>query len=110
MVDDLPRLHYSEREGSAVERLEATLRMLDGPMSVSNALVPYEAYDVGDNDVRPNPRAEDLGYVSGYELAVETDHKSGRVIMSDPPNWALAGESYIHAAQADVIEDITEWA
>lgn len=108
--DNLPKLHDLEKNDSAVKRLEAHLRALDGPMSVSNALVPFEAYDVGDTDVRANPRAGDLGYPEGYECAVELDDESGRVIMSDPPNWALAGETYIHAAKEDFIDDLTEWA
>lgn len=107
--DYLPRVHKSEREPSAVDRLEAALRRLDGPMSLSNAVVPLEANDVG-GDVRANPRASDLGYPEGYELAVEQDPESGRVIFSDPPNWALAGDVYIHADPEDVIEDITQYA
>lgn len=105
--DNLPKVHESE-EGSAVDQLRGVLNRLDGPMSVSNALVPLEANDVGEVDVRANPRACDLGYVEGYECAVE--HESGRVVMSDAPNWALAGDTYMHADEDDFIDDITDWA
>jgi len=106
--DHLPRVHDLERADGAAERLEVMLRELDGPMSVSNALVPFEAYDIGDTDERPNPRASDLGYPEGYECAVERE--GGRVVMSDAPNWALAGETHMHADEDDFIDDITEWA
>lgn len=106
--NDLPRLHESERDGSFVEKLKYTLGELDGPMALSQATVPKQAEDIGDTDERANPRAGDLGYPEGYELAVE--HDGGRVVFSDPPNWALAGESHMHADEADVISDVTEWA
>jgi hypothetical protein len=93
----------------AVQYLEDVLRQRDGPLSVSTATVPARATDVGD-DCKAQPRACDLGYPEGYECAVEEDPKSGRIIMSDPPNWALAGDSYIHAAEEDVIDDVREWA
>jgi hypothetical protein len=130
MVDNpnnLPKVHPIEKADGAARRLEILLRTLDGPMSVSNALVPREANDIGDVDERPNPRACHLGYPEGYECAVEhevvpsrgvgtTESESegsdegGRVVMSDPPNWALAGDTYMHADEEDFIEDVADWA
>jgi hypothetical protein len=118
--DNLPTLHENERADTAVERMRDTLNALDGsPMAVSNALVPLEAHDVGDVSIDPNPRSAaladsdidcDNGYVEYGGCVVETDEKSGRVIMSDPPNWALAGETHMSADEGTFIEDITEWA
>lgn len=133
MDDNLPKVHDSE--DGAVDRLRTALTDLDGPMSVSNATVPLEANDVGDVPINANPRACDLadadidadnGYVEGYECAVE--YESGRVVMSavpsmdgatksdstdsdkDGPNWALAGDTYMHADEGSFIEDVTDWA
>jgi hypothetical protein len=106
--EHLPVVHDIEQEDGAAAQLERALRELDGPMSVSTALVPMEAFDIGDVAERANPRASDLGYPEGYECAVE--YESGRVVLSDAPNWALAGDTYIHADEDDFIEDITAWA
>lgn len=94
------------RSGAA-ERLERELRRLDGPMSVSNALIPKSAGDIGDVDIEANPRASDLGYPEGYECGVTEE--AGRVILFDGPNWSLAGETYINADEDDFIEDLSEW-
>jgi hypothetical protein len=104
VTEDLP----APTDDSALERMEATLRDLDGVMALSNATVPLEATDVGDVPIDPNPDASALGYTKGYELTVETE--GGQTIFSDPPNAVLAGECYVSAAPEDVIDDVTKWA
>lgn len=118
--DNLPRLHESERTMAAVEKMRETLNALDGsPMAVSNALVPLEASDVGDVPIDANPRGRaladsdmdcDNGYPEHGGCVVEKDERSGRIIMSDPPNWALAGDTHMSADEGTFIDDITEWA
>lgn len=106
--ETLPKLHESEREDTFLDKLKFRLGKLDGPMAVSQATIPARAEDIGDVDERANPRAGDLGYPEGYELAVEKER--GRVVFSDPPNWALAGDTHLHADPDDVIEDVREFA
>lgn len=120
MTDNLPRLHENEENDTAVERMRSILNDLDGsPMAVSNALVPLEANDVGDVPIDANPRGRvladsdmdcDNGHPEYGGCVVETDERSGRIIMSDPPNWALAGDTYMSVDEGTFIEDITEWA
>lgn len=66
-ADNLPRVHRSEREETPLDRLERTLRARDGPLSPSNAFVPPEPDDVGE-DLREMARAPDLGYVEGADV------------------------------------------
>ena len=101
----LPEVHNSEM--GAVRQLRETLNALDGAMSMSNALIPMEAVDVGDTDMNPNPRPHELGHAEGY-CVVEEEH--GRIIFGDGPNAVLSGERHINAAEGDVISDITNWA
>lgn len=110
----LPTLHESE-EG-AVYRLRSTLNKLDGAMSVSNALIPMEAYDVGDVPIDANPSPRDLADAdieadTGQPVAhCSVERTDGRVIMGDGPNAVLSGEAHINAAESDVIDDVTNWA
>lgn len=106
--DNLPVLHDLEKAEGGAQRLETQLRQLDGEMGVSNALIPYEAYDVGDVPVKENPRPEDLGYAVGGYCHVEKE--AGRVVFCDGPNAVLAGETFVQASEDDVIDDVTEWA
>jgi len=105
MTDDLPKLHKSET--GAAYQLRDILNKLDGPMAVSNALIPMSAHDIGDELLPANPSPRDLGYAEGY-CTVEKER--GRVIMCDGPTAVLSGETYINAAEGDVIDDITNWA
>jgi hypothetical protein len=80
---NLPRLHTSETEDGPVDRLERTLRADDGPLSPSNAFVKPEAEDVGD-ELRANPRGEDLGYYADANADVSTStHNEFDVVMFD---------------------------
>lgn len=118
--DALPSVHGREEVDTAVGRLRETLNELDGsPMAVSNALIPLEAHDVGDVPIDANPRgaaladsdmACDNGYIEYSGCVVEKDERSGMYVMSDPPNWAVAGETHVSADEGSFIEDVTEWA
>jgi len=118
--NNLPRLHGSEDDDTAVERMRSILNDLDGsPMAVSNALIPLEAHDVGDVPIDANPRGRaladsdmdcDNGYPEYGGCVVEEDERSGCIIMSDPPNWALAGDTHMSVDEGTFIDDITEWA
>lgn len=101
----LPKLHV--RETGAAYKLRDTLNKLDGPMAVSNALIPMSAHDIGDVSHDPNPSPRDLGHAEGY---CTVEHERGRVIMCDGPTAVLSGETYINAAEGDVIDDVTNWA
>lgn len=97
--DNLPRLHHTERTGP-VARLRGELARLDGPLSVSNCLVPVKAYDVGDSEFDPNPRASDLGYL---DITLDTEFSNGEFVMFD-----YTGQ--IRADPDDVINNLESWA
>lgn len=102
-MDDLPRVHKSERALTCVDRMEAYLRSLDGPLSISTARIPDVA----------TPDATDLGYPESLvdrNCEVIEDPLNGRVAFCEPPNRPLAGEMFVEADEADVIEDLSEWA
>lgn len=101
----LPKLHESET--GAAYQLRDILNKLDGPMAVSNALIPMSAHDIGDVSIDPNPSPRDLGQPEAY---CTVEHERERVIMCDGPTAVLSGETYINAAEGDFIEDISNWA
>lgn len=100
---NLPVLHESE-EPSAIEQLRAELARRDGFLSPSNAQVPLEAADVGD-DVEPNPRAEALGYERAS--VGEVQEFEGHVYLSD----GRCGPSADIGIDSDnFIDDLSDWA
>lgn len=69
-------------------------------------LVPIEAFDIGDVDVRENPRACDLGYVEGGgEVAVASNLGGSDRIMYDEHN----GDARIDCDADTFIEDVADW-
>lgn len=74
-------------------------------MSVSNKLVPLEAYDVGDGNVRANPRACDLGYTEGADADMRELKTEFVMFDSD-----LGATYTIHADKDSVVEDVSNWA
>lgn len=86
-----------------VERLEEELDALEG--SVSSRFVPLKAYDVGDDGLRENPRACDLGYVEGVSCLVAHNF-GGDQIMYDEDN----GDAQIRVEDdTTFIHDVSEW-
>jgi len=61
------------------------------------------------DEVDNHPRAEALGYVTGYECAVSYDPRSGTYTMSDPPHWRLAGERNVVTDSETFIESLADW-
>jgi hypothetical protein len=98
--DNLPVL---KEEQSAVEQLRVELARRDGFLSPSNAHVPEEAVDVGNNE--PNPSSEALGY-SG--AAVKTVQEfDGMTYLSD---GRVGTDADLGIDSENFIEDITDWA
>lgn len=101
-----PRRHYED-----MNRLEEQLRRLDGPLSVSNKVVPLEASDIGDVDERPNPRAKDLEYPEGAgEVQHTHDGTAEMHFFFDGPNIHLAGDTFVGAGEDIFINNLKEWA
>lgn len=77
--------------------------------SASSKLVPMEAYDIGDTDARPNPRASDLGYVEGASELSQTREGESLYALCDSPNIPLSGGRWIAAEGDAFIDDVSEW-
>ena len=97
MVDDnLP----TPRDDERVESLKRATERLDSPNNI-----PTQAFDVGDTDVRKNPRASDLGYAE-QSCAVATNIGGTDHTMYDEEN----GDTRIDCDSETFIGDITEWS
>lgn len=94
------------RDQDRIERLkEANEALKRG--DADEILVPIEANDVGDEDLRANPRASDLGYVEGGgEVSVASNLGGSDRIMYDEHN----GDARIDCDQDTFIENIADWA
>lgn len=97
-VEDEVRSHLPARveDFEAVRELE---RQLDGR---PRAMVPFEAYDIGDADERPNPRASDLDYPECGEVSV-AEVGDGHVMY----DAALAGDAKV-VVEEGIIEDVSK--
>lgn len=85
-----------------VRRLKDTLEELEGG-GVSEMMTPLKAFDVGDVDERPNPRASDIGYVEGGDCAVARN-LGGEHVLYDEEN----GNAYVRADDDAFIGDVSE--
>lgn len=92
------------RDKDRVERLKETVEALEGE-GHSDMLVPIQAHDIGDADVRENPRACDLGYVEGVECAVAANIGGTDRIMYDEEN----GDARIDCDADTFIENVEDW-
>lgn len=106
MGDDNPDNLPVPRDQDRVERLkEASEALQSGEEALG--LVPFEAYDVGDVDLRENPRASDLGYVEGCgEVAVASNLGGSDRIMYDPD---VGSAAKIECDSDTFIEDVSDW-
>jgi len=110
------------RDEDRIERLKETVEVLEGE-GHSDVLVPIQAHDIGDADVRENPRACDLGYfdaseeaslndssetnreVEGVECAVAANIGGTDRIMYDEEN----GDARIDCDADTFIENVEDW-
>lgn len=109
---NLPKVHHSEFD-CPVDVMVQELRMLDGKMSLSNALVPEQAQDVGvrnetgggrgGEDMRPNPRASDLGYPEGTDPDTRVKDEDRKLVMWDDGRGAT---TYIEADEGSYVENL----
>jgi hypothetical protein len=97
--DNLPVPRDEER----IERLRETAEALDNGEE-RLALVPFEAYDIGDVDERANPRACDLGYIEGGDASVASNLGGTDHIMYDEMN----GDARIECDDSTFIEDVSQ--
>jgi len=92
------------RDQDRIERLKETVEALEGE-GHSDVLVPIQAHDIGDADVRENPRACDLGYAD-FEAAVASNIGGTDRIMYDEEN----GDARIDCDADTFIENVEDWA
>jgi hypothetical protein len=103
--DNLPVVRDEER----IERLKEMHEKLERG-DADEILVPIEAHDVGDEDVRANPRASDLGYVEGGgEVAVASNLGGSDRIMYDPDSEE-SSETKIECDADTFVDDVADWA
>lgn len=89
------------RDSGRIEGLKRASKGLSSPNKV-----PTQAYDVGDTEVRKNPRACDLGYVeAGGDCAVAANIGGTDRIMFDEGN----DNARIDCDAETFIGDVTEW-